>query len=119
MVINRQLVKATSVVTLGKISDFVDGEWVVQLSGTFVVSSIPKAIAGPSTAAGQTLAQADFVNVAYTPLKTGVLTDGAVTPITVLGLYTIRVPAGCTAYLDCTYTSGTMVVDAAPSLKAA
>jgi hypothetical protein len=107
-----QKITATGQTILGTVGEGRSGEMIVQISGGGTCSSVPKAyLRGGSVASPGT-------NCAYTPVKTGVLTDGATTAITTAGLYKIAVPAGCVLLLDNTFTSGTVIVDYLPSALA-
>lgn len=79
---------------------------VLHVTGGGSFSIVPKAYKGDSTLTMAT----DAANIAYKVLKTGVVTDGAVTAITAAGLYEID-GNGLKVVLDATYTSGACVVD--------
>ena len=104
-------------VTLGAVSDRVNGEWQVHISGTFVGTVQTKSYLPNGTSA--TLALADRQPIAYKVGKTGTLTDPTTTGITAVGVYQIPARAGEIVVLECTaYTSGTVVIDARPSPQA-
>lgn len=102
-------IAATGTVVLGMASPRMNGEWHVQLSGTFVGTVQSKSYLPP-------LVVADRQAIAYKVGKTGVLTDPTATGMTVVGVYDIPCRAGEIVVLEVTaYTSGTIVIDANPS----
>ena len=117
MNVQRQLVGASGNTVIGKCSDMTDGVWVLHITGTFSNSAVPKVYTPSSVSPTQTLS--DLQNVAYKPQKTGVVTDGAVTAITAPGAYLVPVSAGQVLVLVNVWVSGSMIVDAIPSLTAA
>lgn len=100
-------ITATAAVDLGDPNPDGVGTCMLQVKGGGTYSIVPKVwLHAPNGS----LAISDIVNVAYKPLKTGTLTDGATTAITAAGAYSIA-GDGFNVVLDITYTSGACTLD--------
>ncbi len=110
MAIPRITLAATGTASLGDASSKSAGGWTLHLSGTWVGSIVTKGVI-----LGNGLSTADAQGIAYKPKNTGTLTNPATTAITANGIYVIPTD-GESVILDYTRTSGTVLIDATPTI---
>lgn len=103
-------ITATQALDMGDASPDSVGTVSFQIKGGGTYSIVPK---GWLHAVNGSLTSSDIVNLAYIPMKTGTVTDGATTAITAAGAYKV-VADGFNVVLDITYTSGACSVDWVP-----
>lgn len=107
MAIPQKTLAATGSHVLGDTGPDTIGSWQVQVTGTWTGSFV-----FTGWIPGSTLTSSDKAAIAYKPMKTGTVTDGATT-ITANGIYIV--PAdGLMVSLDWTRSSGSIVIDAVP-----
>ena len=107
MAMPQKTLAATGTHFLGDAAHDTIGSIQVQLSGTWEGE-----VTFTGWIPGSSLTSSDAQAIAYKPMKTGTLTDGA-TAITANGIYIVPVD-GLVALLNWTRTSGSLVIDAIP-----